>query len=108
MSLVLASLSTLENLYIEESPYSRSGRQDNTENELRLELLHPFSVAKNLYLSTRVAPPIITPLQELVGGRAMEVLPTLKPIFWRSSSHRDLSKRAFSSSLPCDKSSVTP
>jgi hypothetical protein len=36
---------------------------------------------KNLYLSKEFAPHIVPALQELVGGRATEVLPTLQNIF---------------------------
>jgi hypothetical protein len=36
---------------------------------------------KNLYLHERLAPRIVLALQELVGGRVTEVLPTLQNIF---------------------------
>ncbi|KAF8485882.1 hypothetical protein DFH94DRAFT_808071 [Russula ochroleuca] len=55
--------------------------QDNVENMLWLELLHPFTAVKNLYLSKQVAPRIVPALQELVGDRTTEVLPTLLNIF---------------------------
>jgi hypothetical protein len=45
------------------------------------ELLRPFDTVKNLYLSKRFAPHIASALQELVGGRMTEVLPTLQNIF---------------------------
>ena len=41
----------------------------------------PFASVINLYLSMRVAPRIVAALQELVGARSMEVLPTLQNIF---------------------------
>ncbi|KAF8462789.1 hypothetical protein DFH94DRAFT_482492 [Russula ochroleuca] len=55
--------------------------QDNVENMLWLELLYPFMAVKNFYLSKEVAPRVVPVLQELVGGRATEVLPTLQNIF---------------------------
>ena len=36
---------------------------------------------KNLYLHNELVPRIVPTLQELVGGRTTEVLPTLKNIF---------------------------
>ena len=76
----LPPLSTLEGLYLG-APGWRLHRQDNTENELWLELLHPFTTVKNLYLTEKIAPRIVPALQELVGGRVTEVLPTLQNIF---------------------------
>jgi hypothetical protein len=77
-------LSTLEDLYIlgqRDWQRQQSDRQDNIEDALWLELLHPFTTVKNLYLSEGFAPHIVHALQELVGGRATEVLPTLQNIF---------------------------
>jgi hypothetical protein len=77
----LPSLSTLENLYIIEGASSQTHGQDNIENALWLELLHPFRAVKNLYLSEGLALRIVPALQVLVGSRATEVLPTLRNIF---------------------------
>jgi hypothetical protein len=55
--------------------------QDNIENALWLELLHPFGSVKNLYLSEEFALRIAPALQELVEDRATEVLPDLQNIF---------------------------
>jgi hypothetical protein len=74
----LPPLPTLEDLYI---VGQQSDRQANIEDALWLELLHPFTTVKNLYLSKGFAPHIAHALQELVGGRATEVLPTLQNIF---------------------------
>jgi hypothetical protein len=46
-----------------------------------LELFDPFIAVKNLYLSKKYAPLIAPALQELVGGRTAEVLPTLQNIY---------------------------
>jgi hypothetical protein len=43
-----------------------------------LELLHPFTAVKNLYLTKEFAPRIAPALQELTGERVMEVLPALQ------------------------------
>jgi hypothetical protein len=77
----LPPLSTLEDLYIYEGTSSRAHWQDNIENALWQELLHPFRTVKKLYLSEEFALRIGPALQELVGGRATEVLPTLENIF---------------------------
>ena len=76
----LPPLPALENLYIYENTL-RQHWQDNTENALWLELLHPFTSVKNLYLSEHIARRIVPALQDLVGNRATEVLPTLQNVF---------------------------
>jgi hypothetical protein len=77
----LPPLSALEDLYIYENSKSPPDWRDNAENTLWLELLHPFSAVKNLYLSEKIALRIAPALQELVGSRTMEVSPTLQNIF---------------------------
>jgi hypothetical protein len=77
----LPPLSTLESLYINDGPSSRAHWQDNIDNSLWLELLHPFRSVKNLYLSNELAWYVVPALQQLVGRRATEVLPTLQNIF---------------------------
>jgi hypothetical protein len=86
-------------LHIYGNLHYRQHWQVNVENVLWLRLLHPFTSVKNLYLSEEIARRNVPTLQELVGGRATEVLPTLENIFWRRASDRDLSRRAFSRSL---------
>jgi hypothetical protein len=103
-SLSLPSLSVLEDLYMSYMMYrsssdSHSDSEENfnnmldhientvtiynIENSRWLELLHPFSTAKNLYLSEQIIfmSPIVPALEELVGSRITEVLPTLQNIF---------------------------
>jgi hypothetical protein len=46
-----------------------------------LELLLPFAAVKSLYLSKESAPGIAAALQELIGSRISEVLPSLQNIF---------------------------
>ena len=74
----LLPVSTLEDLYIFDD---RAYWQDGVENTLWLELLHPFTAVKNLYLSREFVPRIAPALQELVGGRTTEVLPNLENIY---------------------------
>jgi hypothetical protein len=79
----LPPLSVVEDLYIEHE-YSRPVWQnDATENTLRLwlQVLLPFTAVKNLYLSNEFAPDIAAALQELIGARMTEVLPSLQNIF---------------------------
>jgi hypothetical protein len=77
----LPSLSKLEDLYISEELSWRPNWQDNIENTLWLELLHPFTAVKNLYLSEEFARRIVPALLELVEGRMTEVLPALQTVF---------------------------
>jgi hypothetical protein len=79
-TLPLLPLSKLEDLYIHEHSSLESSWQDNVDDMQWLELLQPFTAVKNLYLSKEFAPRILPALQELVGSRATEVLPTLQNI----------------------------
>jgi hypothetical protein len=79
-TLCLPPLSTLEDIYIYKCPYSQLDWQDNIENMLWLELLHPFNSVKNLYLSKEFMLCIGPALQELVGV-SVTVLPALQNIF---------------------------
>jgi hypothetical protein len=81
----LPPVSTLEDLYIKLDPHWLQDDVENTfwpEDTFWLELLRPFAAVKNLYLLREELVPSIAPaLQELVGGRTTEVLPTLENIF---------------------------
>jgi hypothetical protein len=77
----LPPLSTVEDLYIEHDYLELIWNNDAIENTLWLDLLLPFTALKNLYLSKTFAPGIAAALQELVGGRIIEVLPGLQNIF---------------------------
>ena len=80
-TLSLPPVSTLEDLYIVESPFTRRCRLGDVENMLWLRLLHPFSAVKNLYLCKKFVPRIAPALGELVGARTTEVLPALENLF---------------------------
>jgi hypothetical protein len=76
------ALSTVEVLYIGHEYSKLVWKNDTVENTLLwLQLLLPFTAVKNLYLSKDFAPGIATALQELVGSRTTEVLPSLQNIF---------------------------
>ena len=77
----LPSLSKLEDLYIYEDPDSQPLWKDDIENGLWLQLLHPFTAVKNLFLSEQFALRVEPALQVLTEGRTMEVLPALQNIF---------------------------
>jgi hypothetical protein len=77
----LPPLSMLEDLYIHEDLYSQPDWKDDMENGLWLQLLHPFTAVKNLYLSEQFALRIGPALQELAEGRTTGVLPALQNIF---------------------------
>ncbi len=77
----LPPLSMVEDLYIEHQYSQLVWKSDAIENTLWLELLPPFTAVKNLYLAEEFAPGIAAALEELVGGRITEVLPSLQNIF---------------------------
>jgi hypothetical protein len=74
-----ALITTVERLYISES--SRLPWQDDIENSQWLELLHPFTAVKELYIPPEIVPRILPALQELTGERVTEVLPALQTLF---------------------------
>jgi hypothetical protein len=76
-----SSIHMVERLSIIESSNSTLEWQDDIKNSKWLEILHPFTVVKDLYLSKKLAPRIAPYLQELVGGRTTEVLPALQRLF---------------------------
>ena len=76
----LRPLSMSQDLYIYEVE-ALADWKDSIENRLWLELLHPFTAVKNLYLSKELARLIGPALQELVEDRMTVVLPALRNIF---------------------------
>jgi len=78
---LLPALATVEHLYIREGGYTSPHWQDDIEDFQWLEVLHIFSATKNLHVSGEFLPRIAFALQELVGGRTAEVLPTLRSLF---------------------------
>ena len=80
-TLPLRLLLTMENLYIDGGLYPQLDWKDDIEDSEWLDLLHPFTAVKNLYLSRQFAPRVAPALQELTGERTTEVLPALQNIF---------------------------
>jgi hypothetical protein len=74
---VLVPTSTVERLDIREMYPGRLRWQDDIENSQWLEVLHPFTAAKDLYVSREFLPRIAPALQELAG----QVLPSLQNLF---------------------------
>ena len=71
----------VEDLYIDHR-YSRlAWKNDAVEITLWLGLFLLFTGVKNLYLLKKFVPGIAVALQELVGGRITEELPSLQNIF---------------------------
>ena len=68
-------LSTVEVLYIDR-PYG--WQADAVQSTQWLQLLLPFTAVKNLYIGESLGPGIMDALQEVVGGRIVEVLPSLQ------------------------------
>ena len=77
----LPHLSTLEGLSMVSPDGWLPDWQDNVENTLWLELLHPFTSVKNLYLCEEFARRVVPALQDLIEDRREEVLPALENIF---------------------------
>lgn len=80
-SFPLALVPTVEKLYILESRIAELSWQVDIENSQWLELLRSFVAVKEFYLCKKFAPRIAPTLQELVGERVTEVLPTLQGLF---------------------------
>ena len=83
----LRLIPTIENLYIDAHSFDRFidslVRTDVNDIETAnwLDLLLPFTAAKNLYVHSAFWPRIASALQGLTGGRATEVLPALQNAF---------------------------
>jgi hypothetical protein len=84
----LPPFGTVENLRVISNYYeSGLGRcqyldwTDGFNNDQWLELLRPFTGVKSLYVSEEFLKSMVFALQELVGGRTTEVLPSLQNIF---------------------------
>jgi hypothetical protein len=107
-AMCLPPLLTVENLRLGvfiEDIFSELEWKENVENNQWLELLRPFTAVKNLYLSEEFESDMASALQELVGGRTTEVLPSLQ-ISWQGPNHPELSRKPLGSSLPPDGFSV--
>ena len=70
----------IEHLEIREILHYALSWQDDIETGQWLELLHRLTAVKDLRISHEIMPRIAPTLQELVGGRATEVLPALQTL----------------------------
>ncbi|KAH9957188.1 hypothetical protein BC827DRAFT_1157363 [Russula dissimulans] len=77
-------ISALEELKIRGK--SLSHWKDDVRDAQWLELLHPFTALKNLYLTDGIAQHFCSALQAISGKRTTEVLPALRNIFVQGSS----------------------
>ena len=75
-----AFIPAVEHLYIADE-YPKLLWQEDMESNQFLELFHPFTGVKYLYLSQEFGPRIAPALQELVEEGVTEVLPALQTIF---------------------------
>ena len=71
----------VEHLYIMYQCWRPIWKDVLIENTLWSQVLLPFTVVKNLYLSRQFAPGIAAALQELVGSRITEMSANLQNIF---------------------------
>jgi hypothetical protein len=81
-TLFIPSICMVEHLYI----YGRRQHVpalflEDSDNVQWLEVLHPFTAVKNVYISWYFAPRIADALRELAGERATDVLPALESLF---------------------------
>jgi hypothetical protein len=79
----LPLLSHVEELEIFQSPHANIEWMDNPDMNpsLWLDLFHLFITLQSLYVSEKLVPTVAAALQELTGGRTMEVLPALHGLF---------------------------
>ena len=95
----------MERLYIEdfrrlrgpddiEEAFRRVHGFDDIESSQWLELLHPFTAVKHLYISSKSMPSVAPALQELVAERVpvAEVLPALQTVFLEKLPSRPVQK----------------
>jgi hypothetical protein len=76
-----ALIPAVEHLYIIEDRFPQLPWQDSIESSQWLELFHPFTAVKSLYISREFVPRIAPALRELVGERVTEALPALQTLF---------------------------
>jgi hypothetical protein len=77
----IPSIDRVEHLHISGPPSLPSRWKDDIENTQWLEIFHPFTAVKSLYVSKDLVDSIAPALLELVGERVMDVLPTLESLF---------------------------
>jgi hypothetical protein len=78
---LFSSIYTVEHLYIYGTMCLPSQLRDEFKNTQWLEIFRPFTDLRNLYMAKEFTKSIAAALQELVGERATDVLPSLECIF---------------------------
>jgi hypothetical protein len=76
-----ALIDEVQHLYILVERYTELNWQDDIESSQLLELLHPFTGVKDLFISQEFTSHIAPILQEFVMERVSEVLPALQNLF---------------------------
>ena len=76
-----ALIPAVEHLYIVESCFPQPRWQDDIESNQWLELFHPFTAVKCLYMSEVFEPRVVHALQASVEAGDTEVLPALQVLF---------------------------
>ena len=75
------SIYVVESLYIYGAEYSITQWRDDNGDTQWVDIFRPFTAVKNLYMGKEFARRIAPALQELVGGKARDVLPALKNLW---------------------------
>ena len=75
-----AVVPAVERLFIESGSWQQHWQED-IENDQWLELLHPFSAVKDIFISSELTPHILPALQDVVEERVAGVLPALQTLF---------------------------
>jgi hypothetical protein len=83
-----ALIRTVKRLYILKNDRLLLPWEDDVESGQWLELFHLFTAVTDLYLSSEVTEYTTPALQELVGERVTEVLPSLQTIFFEEETLR--------------------
>jgi hypothetical protein len=71
----------VEHLYIIQQRCTQLPWQVDIESSQWLEVFRPLTAVKELYISRGFIPRVVPTLEELVGGRVIEVLPALQIVF---------------------------
>jgi len=75
------SIHIVEHLFIYEPLYLQDEWPEDIESPQWLEVFHPFTAVKSLYVCKEFAPSISLSLKELVEERVTDVLPVLNNVF---------------------------
>ena len=94
------SVYRVEQLYIHSSGYLPSRLQDEIENMQWLEIFHPFSAVKKLFVCQEFAPCIGSTPQDRVSERVAGVLPALESLILEDAVEAPLRRRLHEGATP--------